>query len=199
MSSISNPQDVGIELDSPSSSRSRGVGYHAALSSVHRAHSRSASWSLPGAQGAGEFGRGLVSLNPMTPITNAIREIVPSFRSRTSETNMVASNGTPRLSRDPSQTSLLLGPEESPERGVGEPQEAHDAPRRTLGSSSSNGNVHLPHEHVAIPIGGQSPGDEPNVGLELSDSLRWLEHNAIFIILLLVKFAWYHRSGQFKA
>ena len=200
MSSVSNPQDVGIELDSPPSTRSRGVGYHTTLN-VHRAHSRSASWSLPGAQGAGEFGRGLVSLNPMTPITNAIREIVPSFRSRTSETSMVAGNGTPRLSRDPSQTSLLLGPEESPERGVGETQEGglsngHDSSRRTLGNSSSNVNVHLPHEHVAIPIGGQGTGDEQNVGLELSDSLRWLEHNAIFIILLLVKFAWYHRSGQ---
>ncbi len=206
MSSLSNSQDVVIDLDSPGPpSRSRGVGYHPTLSNVHRAHSRSASWSLPGAQGAGEFGRGLVSLNPMTPITNAIREIVPSFRSRTSETNMVGGNGTPRLSRDPSQTSLLLGPteiEENPEQGVGETQESHgssnghDSSRRTLGNSSSNVNVHLPHEHIAIPVGGLNATDETNVGLELSDSLRWLEHNAIFIILLLVKFAWYHRSGQ---
>lgn len=205
MSSSSNSQDIGIELDTPPppSSRSRGLGFHATLSNVRRAHSRSASWSLPGAQGAGEFGRGLVCLNPMTPITNAIREIVPSFRSRTSETSMGTGSGTPHLSRDTSQTSLLLGDAEgSLEQGSRvETQEGHvpsgyDPSRRTLGNSSSNVNVHLPHEHVAIPMGGQGAADEANVGLELNDSLRWLEHNAIFIILLLVKFAWYHRSGE---
>jgi len=37
--------------------------------------------------------------------------------------------------------------------------------------------------------------EEQNIGFEISDGIRWLEHNAIFIILLLVKFAWYHRSG----
>lgn len=208
-SSLSNPRDVVLDLDSHPSSRSRNGGFRPAFSNVRRTHSRSASWSLPGGQGPRhtEFGRGLVSLNPMTPITNAIREIVPSFGqpSRTSESNGSGGSGrgTPRISRDPSQTSLL-GPselEEGPEQGEGtsgdNPVSAngHD-PLRTLGDSSSNVNVHLPHEHTVIPMGAQGTVDEPNLGLELSDSMRWLERNTIFIILLLIKFAWYHRSGM---
>lgn len=205
MSSVSNSQDVGIDLDSFPPSRSRGGGFHAALSNVRRAHSRSASWSLPGGQAArpSEFSRGLVSLNPMTPITNAIREIVPSFGqlSRTSESN----SGGGDVSRDPSQTSLLLGTselEDSPEQGVGSSENSHGLSNerdsmRTVGDSGSSVTVHLPREHVAIPMNGTpATPDEPNVGLELSDSMRWLEHNAIFFILVLIKFAWYHRSGM---
>lgn len=206
MSSVSNPRDVVLDLDSPHPpSRNRGGGFHPAFSNVRRTHSRSASWSLPGGQGARhtEFGMGLVSLNPMTPITNAIREIVPSFGQtpRTPESNGGSGRGTPqpRISRDPSQTSLLHGPsEEGPEQGEDDdpiPENGHDS-LRTLGDSSSNVNVHLPHEHTVIPMGAQGTADEPNLGLELSDSMRWLERNAIFIILLLIKFAWYHRSGM---
>ena len=204
MSSISSSQDVVLEMETLPSSRSRGGGFHPAFSNVRRTHSRSASWSLPGAPTSrhSEFGRGLVSLNPMTPITNAIREIVPSFgqTSRTSDSTNDGANGrgTPHVSRDTSQTSLLLGPSEL-EEGVEHTEGTSDGPAdslRTLGDSSSNVNVHLPRDHSTIPVGAQGPGDEPNVGLELSDSMRWLERNAIFIILLLIKFAWYHRSGK---
>lgn len=207
MSSLSNPQDVVLELDSHLSSRNRGV-YHPAFSNVHRTHSRSASWSLSGGQSVRhtEFGRGLVSLNPMTPITNAIREIVPSFgqTSRTSEPSAGGSGrATPHISRAPSQTSLLLSPPdlgEALEQVEGTNEEHPVSPNghdslRTLGDASSNVSVHLPREHAAIPVGSPGTADEPNMGLELSDSMRWLERNAIFIILLLVKFAWYHRAG----
>lgn len=201
MSSVSNSQDVSIDLDSLPP-RDRGGGY---LSSVHRQHSRSASWSLPGGQSTIPVGRGLVSLNPMTPITNVIREIVPSF-GRTSESNNSNGGGTPHASRNPSQTSLLLGTpelESNPVQGPGETQDTHDLSSghdtlRTLGDSSSNVNVNLPREHTAIGLPRavlQGAPEEQNVGLELSDTMQWLEHNAIFIILLLIKLAWYHRSG----
>ena len=203
MSATINSQEVRVDMEPLPSRGSRGRSFHSALSNVRRSHSRSASWSLPGGQGSrpSEFGRSLASLNPMTPITNVIREIVPSFgqlSQRASETN---GGSSPHLSRNPSQTSLLLGNPEMEGGGVelrlnenNEPSESpgHD-PLRTLGDSSSNVNVHLPHEHTVIPI--QGPPEDQNVGLELSDSMRWLERNAIFIILLLIKFAWYHRSG----
>ena len=207
MSSVPNSQDVGIDLESLAPPpRGRNGGYHTALSNIHRTHSRSASWSLPSVQNARpvEFGRGLASFNPMTPITNVIREIVPSFgqTSRSSESN---GGGSPHVSRDPSQNSLLLGPSEvegGPIPGpVNEAQQGHSmtgghGSLRTLGDSSSNVNVHLPREHVAVHMGSQGPPEEPNMGLDFSDSMRWLEHNLIFFILLLVKFSWYHRSGE---
>lgn len=209
----SNPQDVVIDLDSLPPSRGRNGGFHAALSNVRRAHSRSASWSLPSRQGS-DFGRGLVSLNPMTPITNVIREIVPSFghlSSLSDSSGRESPRGrvSPHVSRNTSQTSLLLGTSELEERtieqnsGAAETQEIHGLSSghdslRTLGDSSSNVNVHLPREHLAVHMGGQGPPEDANVGLELSDSMRWLEQNAIFIILLLLKFAWYHRSGKWS-
>lgn len=200
-----NPEDVVIDLDSLPPSRGRNGGFHATLSSVHRAHSRSASWSLPGGQSP-RPGRGLVSLNPMTPFANVIREIVPSFghRSRTSDSNGIMS---PHGSRNPSQTSLLLGTSERdreegpPEQSLHEPQDNHGLSSghdllRTLGDSSSNVNVHLPREHLAVHVGTQGPPEEPIGGLELTGSMQWLEQNAIFMILILMKFAWYHRSGK---
>lgn len=208
MSSLSNPPDVAIDLDSHPSSRNRNGGFHPTLSNIRRTHSRSASWSLPGGQSArpAEFGRGLVSLNPMSPITNAIREIVPSFgqSSRTLEVSSVtgsggsSGSGSPHISRDPSQVSMASGGVElqqaSQQGGDTESTNGYDS-LRTLGNSSSNVNVHLPHEHTVIPMGAQGTAEDPNVGLELNDGMRWLEGNAIFIILLLIKFAWYHRSG----
>jgi hypothetical protein len=64
-----------------------------------------------------------------------------------------------------------------------------------------------PHTHRTVggrggaegEVGERGPGngneEQQNIGFEISDGIRWLEHNAIFIVLLLLKFAWYHRSG----
>lgn len=194
----STSQHVSIELESPSPPLiGRGRGVHTALSDVHRTHSRSASWSLPGGHGSrhSEFGMGLASLNPIAPITNVIREIVPSFGSLSQNSD---SNGSLRVSRNPSQSSLLLGPggTEVEGRGVSGTHESNS--QRSLGDSGSNMNVQLPHEHTAIPVGGQGMQEEQNTALEMSDGFRWLEQNVVFVILLLVKFAWYHRSGWYK-
>ena len=70
---------------------------------------------------------------------------------------------------------------------------------RTLGDPSANVSVHVPRGHNHNPPtngGNQNGNEEQNAGVEIGDGVRWLERNAIFIILLLVKFAWYHRSGK---
>ena len=70
---------------------------------------------------------------------------------------------------------------------------------RTLADPSANVNVHVPrgHNHNPPAVGGNQNGnEEQNGGGEIGEGVQWLEHNAIFIILLLVKFAWYHRSGK---
>ena len=220
--------DVGIELETPPTPRGRngrgdGGGRErnrhvnpASIHSVSRSHSRSASWS---------FTRGQV-LNPITPITSVIREIVPSL----SQISMATRNTTgsisipesPRPSRTSSRESLLRGNSSTgSSRGSGEEDgegEELDGARRdlsvddehqrlspepwesrTLGDPSANVNVHVPrgHNHNPTTIGGNQNGiEEQNGGVEINDGVRWLERNAIFIILLLVKFAWYHRSGK---
>ena len=190
----STSQDVSIELEPGLPSLiGRGRVVHTSISDFHRAHSRSASWSLPGGHGSrpSEFGMGLA----ISPITSVIREIVPSFGSLTRNRD---SDGSLHVSRDPSPTSLVLGSggTEVEGRSAIDTHEADSQdPPRSLGDSSSNMNVHLPHEHTAIPLGAPGLPEEQNLGLELSDNVRWLEQNAVFIILLLVKFAWYHRLG----
>ena len=218
--------DVGIELEAPRPSTPRGrngrnVAGSRGSTSVNsaaeqRSHSRSASWS---------FTRGQV-LNPITPITSVIREIVPSL----SQISMTASNTTanvsipesPRPSRTSSRESLLVRGNNSAgtsedERGRegsgdGRRERLYDGDRtrlsperwgdsRTLGDSSANMNVHVPRNHNppgSMTGGGphQNGNEEQNVGIDIGDGIRWLERNAIFIILLLVKFAWYHRSGE---
>ena len=72
---------------------------------------------------------------------------------------------------------------------------------RTLGDPSANVSVHVLRGHTHTPPtastnGHQNGNEEQNTGMEVGDGVRWLERNAIFIILVLVKFAWYHRSGE---
>ena len=190
--------DVSLELEPapPSSVIGRGRGVHTSLSDFQRTHCRSASWSIPDGQSPGrsEFGMGLA----IGPLTNVIREIVPSFGSMSLRPNS-NDNGSLRVSHDPSQTSLLLEPEDTEVQrtSLSEVQDStsQENSLRSMGNSSSNTSVHLPHEHVAIPTWMHNTPEEQNVGLELSDSVRWLEQNAVFIMLLFIKFAWYHRSG----
>ena len=122
---------------------------------------------------------------------------------------------SPRPSRTSSRDSLLVrgdssagdasGDEgtrdEDRERARLSPERWGDS--RTLGDPSANISVHVPRNHnpPGPNTGGgggahQNGNEEQNVGIELSDGVRWLERNAIFIILLVVKFAWYHRSGE---
>lgn len=174
-------QDIAIELDPPSTPRGRGRGaLPPPVSMPTRGHSRSASWSFTGGQRPLRTDLSSIpSINPMTPITTVIREIVPSFGqlSRLSQ-NSNSSNGTPRLSRDSSQTSVARGEDD----GLLEEQ---------------NVEVEATRNHMNHPENQNNGPDEQSIGLEISDGIWWLEHNALFIILLILKFAWYHRSGTF--
>ena len=46
-------------------------------------------------------------------------------------------------------------------------------------------------------VGGNALTEEQNsMAPEMRESLKWLERNAVFFALLLISFAWYHRSGE---
>ena len=215
--------DVGIELEQPPTPRGHSrrtiaaplaPSTNAAIASEQRSHSRSASWS---------FTRGQM-LNPISPITSVLTGIVPSLSQISMSAGNAATSHSIPESPPPSRTSsretlLVRGGSSagassgdgSGERGeeAGRREESFnsDSPRlspnlwdsRTVGDSSTNVSVHVPRGHNPSTTGGiqhQNGNEEQNVGVDIGDGVRWLERNAIFIILLLVKFAWYHRSGE---
>ena len=180
-------QEIAIDLDPPSTPRGRGRGVlPPPVTAPHRGHSRSASWSFTRGQGPLRTDlSNLPSINPMTPITTVIREIVPSFGQLSRLSRNSSTVGTPRFSRDSSLTSVARGEDDGllDEQASGEAEATVDP--------SLNLNLHLQ--------GTVNNGtEEQNIGLEISDGIWWLEHNALFIILLVLRFAWYHRSGTYS-
>ena len=187
-------QEVGIDLDT-------GVvdgvppGAEYPAGGNPRSHSRSQSWSFNSRgqrPGAGELP---LSLAALTPITSVIREIVPSFGGSETESNSAES---PLLiSRAASQASLL--PLSSGIR-FGDPGDPISTlPHRTgggVGGGGGRGGEGERGGERGTTGGGGNEEQQQNIGFEISDGVRWLEHNAIFIVLLLLKFAWYHRSGN---
>lgn len=171
---MSESHEVGIELDPPSPPPriSRGVF-------PHRIHSRSASWSFTGGPrpGTSDLSSRVTVLNPITPLTAVIREYVQQEHS---------SVGNSTMSRTTSEVSLPLSRVASYEDELSDaPVPPHIPSRQERRVPDIRDQRHPPHVN-----------EEQNIGFEISDGIRWLEHNAIFIILLLVKFAWYHRSGR---
>ena len=129
-------------------------------------HSRSASWSFTRGQGRAATDLGLAAL---TPLRTVIRELVPSF-----------GHGdvmTPEsLSRAASQVSLSL--------------------------TRATGYDGQPSFETETPTAATQPTGEPQPqfpeeqNVEMGDGVRWLEHNAVFAAILLLRFAWFHRSGE---
>ena len=171
---MSESHEVGIELEASPPSTPR-IGQRVF---PHRIHSRSASWSFTGGQRPGSR---VASLNPITPITSVIREFVGQERDRDSASNL-------GMSRSSSEVSVPLA------RGASYDDELSDTPLHHHLGFQQDGRGWETGDRLHY----QPPpvNDEQNIGFEVSDGIRWLEQNAIFIILLLVKFAWYHRSGM---
>ena len=199
----------------PSPVIDRTVSSHR-LGYPHRMHSRSSSWSFTGSQGLGptDLSSSLAAINP---IRSVIREFVPSLR-RTDEHD---DQSPLRMSRASSQLSLSLSSRNGNEDDAAHPPSrnfsniglasaVHGFPREDpLSSVGSNTNRNQPFAAENLPGGPMlmntgGPPEEPNgVGIaagggsgEMSDWVRWVEQNAIFFILLLIRYAWMHKSGE---
>ena len=165
-------QEIGIDLDPPL--MNQNLPHNSG--GVRMTHSRSASWSFTRGQrpGGSDLSSSLAALNPLTSV---IREIVGHDSENSSPSS-------PRMSRAASQVSLPLS------RGPSYDDELSNGPPRSPQGMEERPRPH-PHPHLNV-----NTEEQNNIGFEISDGIRWLEHNAIFIILLLIKFAWYHRSGE---
>lgn len=169
---------IGIEMEPPVHLTTPGSRQ---TFSQRMHHARSASWSFTRVQreAGGDLPSPLAALNPLTSVIRA-------FRESTSEVNSPDTPGS--LSRTASQVSLAGGRsygdellDELPPAG---PALQDIMMPRGIGQIQNHGPV----------VNGEELNNN-NIGMEISDGIRWLERNAIFIILLLIKFAWYHRSG----
>ncbi|CAI8043004.1 RING finger and transmembrane domain-containing protein 2 [Geodia barretti] len=180
-------QEVGIDLDA---GVVEGVppGAEYPAGGNPRSHSRSQSWSFNSRgqrPGAGELPSSLAAL---TPITSVIREIVPSFGG--SETESSSAESPLLISRAASQASLPLLSSGIRFGDPGSP--ISTLPHRTGGGVGGGGGRVGEGERGGergTAGGGGNEEQQQNIGFEISDGVRWLEHNAIFIILLLLKFA----------
>ena len=92
----------------------------------------------------------------------------------------------------------------STESVIGGGSHADDS-RSSVGSGSNdreqprpdgvNGNMFEGHGSIGVPMGEQL-GEEPTGGgAEVSDGVRWAEQNVLFLILLVLRYFWMHRSG----
>ena len=199
---MTNGQDGGITFETdPASSNGNlsnitggGERRHSLGFFQSRMHNRSASWSFTGATTPADLSSSLASINP---IRSVIREFVPSLNTTQENTISPPSRTTSQLS-----FGLLSPTEESPPRnstnlGLSHTAQAppntmtRDDSRQSLGSDNTR---EQPFADVGIVPDDVANGGNGNV--EISDWVRWVEQNAIFFMLLTIRYAWMHRSGM---
>ena len=201
-------QDTAIQLD-PVHSSCEGVGYvqdmaPCTMLNSHRTHSRSQSWSLSNdsreRSQQSNYSPNITSVYSISPLTNVIREFVPSFVNvahSSDPTNMHLNRTSHLQVRSSSTSSLSQGPRYGREEAMND--HLSDVPdersRLTHGDASLNMDVQYNrrqfHEQVI-----HETTDQSTLGVEISEGVRWMERNAVFIILLLFKFSFYHRYGE---
>ena len=191
-------QEIGIDLD-PNLTAEGSLPHEvhpptAFTPGIHnnsRSHSRSQSWSFNSRGQRPSTNDLTTSLAALNPITSVIREIVPSFGQEESDTS--SGNSPTLMSRAASQVSLPLTGGIRFGEGLGQEPPNLPHPPRPHRTGGGGRGAEGAGERGA---GNGNDEQQQNIGFEISDGIRWLEHNAIFIILLLLKFAWYHRSGN---
>lgn len=166
-----------------------------------RIHSRSSSWSFTGSQrpNASDLGSSLASINP---IRSVIREFVPSL-DPTSEREV---GHSPIITRTNSQISINLssiGGDEGSGRNTGEasinrrsPSIVRDNSESSL--SSGDNNREQPFADLlsaAIPVHNGTTIDDTGGSIELADWVKWIEQNAIFFLLFMLRYAWIQCAG----
>lgn len=205
-------QDTAIQVDPVHSSCER-VGYVQDVApptvlNSHRTHSRSQSWSLSNdsqqRSHQSNYPSDITSIYSISPLTNVIREFVPSFvnMAHSSDPTNVHLNRTSHnniQSRSASSSSMSqgvrYGREDADHNVFEHTDERNRHEQLTHGDTSLNMDVPYDrrqfHEQAV-----REAMDQSTLGVEISEGVRWMERNAVFIILLLFKFSFYHRYGE---
>lgn len=148
-----------------------------------RSHTRSQSWTNPPV-GQANFTSSLTSIYSVSPLATVFREF---FMRSGGQSNHTPNRRENHLNRTFSETSL---PRQQVihSRGNTPPPQEH----RTLeGASISEDLPGRTNEEVI-----QDNVEQPTIGVEISEGVRWMERNAVFIVIVLIKFSFYHRAGE---
>lgn len=199
-------QDTAIEFE-PNRPSCEGDEYiegmvSHSLFSTHRTHSRSQSLSLPvdAHQRTHQLGYSpdISSMYSISPFSNVFRDFVPSFvnmAQSSDPTNVHLSRTSHIQSRSSSGSSLSQGlryeREETGNDHLSENTDERDRHEHVSLNMDTSHDHRQFHEHA-----GHETVDHSTLGLEISEGVRWMERNAVFIILLLLKFSYYHRYGK---
>ena len=187
-----NTQDVGFSIGEPDSPTD-GRGTPSRFLNSH-AHSRSSSWSFTGSTrpGATDLGASLAAINP---IRSVIREFVPSLN----PTNETVTSPPSRSESQLSMRSLMRESEgATPLNHV--TQSRGDTPPTTVNSANSLSSEDFRDHPFAnnVPTNISNGNIDVDGGtIELSEGFRWIEQNMFFVTLLLIRYSWMHKSGDY--
>lgn len=198
-------QDTAVQLDPlPNSHESVHHLLPSTMLNTHRTHSRSQSWSLDTHRHSRpcNYAPDISSMYSISPLTNVIREFVPSFVTMAQSSGSTGSHSDSNRhtqSRNLSSTSLSQGLMYSGIEGVTNEDELDHTTDRDGHEQSPNADrgliMNSPYDQ-----GHDSPAPESAerslLGVEISEGVRWMERNTVLIILLLLKFAYFHRYGK---
>ncbi len=153
-----------------------------------RSHTRSLSWANLDPVTQPRFTSNLSSIYSISPLTTVFREFLARSSDRTN--SQVPNSQHSQLNRTFSDSTLA---EErlSVARDSFFPPDGQRLNSLSSGvsSASSDGLDTLRREEVIQDI-----VEEPTV-VEISEGVRWLERNALFLVIIFIKFSVFHRAG----
>ena len=201
---MASRQEVGItiETDPPLSSGNDNDRRRSSVSFLSSTmHSRSASWSFTGTTrpNASDISSGLASINP---IRSVIREFVPSLNPQQENTSTPPSRSNSQISLG--RLSIPMEDNGS-SRTFGTNHLSHTSPS-TMSREGSEHSLEFDNarEQPYADIQGtlynnmiqQTNATATDDNVELSDWVRWVEQNLVFIMVLAVRYAWIHGLGM---
>lgn len=155
-----------------------------------RSHSRSQSWTtFPHT----DFSSSITSVYSVSPLSSVIREFVPSLVNLTRPSTTSSNSNQNHIERHFSSNNL---PQQLVQtNNSDDAQQAYDSvsPRETritmedLVSSSTSTHINTSRDNDT---------ERSTLGVEISEGVRWAERNAVFFVILLLKFSVYHRYGE---
>lgn len=152
-----------------------------------RSHTRSLSWTNMEPVTQPRYTPSLSSIYSISPLTTVFRE----FLARSGDNRTTNRPHNSHLNRTFSDSRAPQEPLSQTRSGTPPSQIRRvDSLSSGVSSAGSDGLDNREHEEVF-----RDNLEQPTV-VEISEGVRWLERNAVFLVIILIKFALFHRAGK---
>ncbi len=151
-----------------------------------RSHTRSQSWTNMEPDTRPRFAPNLTSIYSISPLTTMFREYLARSGDRTA--NHVPNPHHNHLNRTFSESTI-------PQQSLNEARGNTPPPQGRIQSRSVSSTS---LDRMDIGEGGEGFRDnleQPTI-VEISEGINWLERNAAFLVIILLKFVVFHRTGE---